>query len=233
MHHLKHTQKWAARFRGLVPQYWEDKLWDEALRRNQNLKGQVIGGKVLAIIRHHGLELEAVIPGLPTNLNQSLLQMVNGVLRIVSPAKSITPALNLVTNDGDVYYAQSAGGETPTDDFDGSGAGLRHGSDNTAATKTDTDVTTFLSGTGLVCDATYPTTADADSDNTGAGTDILTWRYSYGTSDGNATGIYEGAIVDDRTTPTAALTHYVYAASFDKTSSDTLKVFVNHEFLGV
>ncbi len=32
------------------------------------------------------------------------------------------------------------------------------------------------------------------------------------------------AIVDDRTTPTAALIHYIYAVSFNKTSSDTLLV---------
>jgi hypothetical protein len=46
-------------------------------------------------------------------------------------------------------------------------------------------------------------------------------------------GIIEGAIVDDRTTPTAALTHFLFAASFNKTSSDTLKVFVNHTMNGV
>ncbi len=233
MNHLKHTQDWTARFRGLVPQYWMDKAMEEAKRRNPHWKGQMVGGKVLAIVRHPQLELQAEIPGLPFFLPSIVVQTVNGISRLAWPQKSITPALNLVTNDGDVYYAQSSGSETPTDDFDAAVGGLRHGSASTAATKTDTDVTTFLSGTGLVVDATYPTTNDSDGDNTGAGTDILTWRFSYGTGDGNATGIYEGAIVENRTTPTAALTHYIYAASFNKTSSDTLKVFVNHEFLGV
>ena len=229
MLHLKHTQKFAERFRNAYPQYWLDKLANEIRAANPD-EGQLTMGLVLAIIRHEGLELEAEVPGgglltrFGERLKASFTQNGSGL---------IVPAVNLVTNDGDVYYAQSSGGETPTDDFDGSGGGLRHGDDNTAATKTDTDVTNFLAGTGLVVDATYPATDDGDSDNTGAGTDILTWRFSYGTSDGNATGIYEGAIVDDRTTPTAALTHYVYAASFNKTSSDTLKVFVNHEFLGV
>ena len=75
-------------------------------------------------------------------------------------------------------------------------------------------------------------TNDSDGDNTGSGVDIVSWRYSYLTTEGNVSGIIEGAIVDDDTTPTGALTHFLFAASFNKTSSDTLKVFVNHEFAG-
>lgn len=146
--------------------------------------------------------------------------------------KKIIHGVNLVTNDGDVYYAQQACEETPDDDFDGGSGGLRLGSDNTTPTKTDTDVTTFLAGTGHAVDGTYPQTDDQDGDNSGAGVDIVTWRFSYTTAQGNANSIIEGAIVDDITTPTAALTHFLFAASFDKTSSDTLKVFLNHEFLG-
>jgi hypothetical protein len=145
----------------------------------------------------------------------------------------LIPAANIVTNDGDIYYAQMVCGETPTDDFDHSNAGLRLGSANTAPAKTDTDVTTFLSSSGHALDATYEKTNDGDADNTGAGTDIVTWRYSYTTSEGNVSGIQEGAIVDNRTTPTAALTHFLFASSFSKTSSDTLKVFVNHTMNGV
>lgn len=147
--------------------------------------------------------------------------------------KRIIHGLNIVTNDGDTYYAQSAVAETPSDDFDAAVGGLRLGSDNTAPTKADTDVTTFLTGSEHALDATYPLTDDPDADNTGSGVDIVTWRYSYTTSEGNVDGIIEGAIVDNRTTPTAALTHFLFAASFNKTASDTLKVFVNHTFNGV
>jgi len=164
----------------------------------------VLTGKIVAILRNPELERELVIPG-----------------------------LNIVTNDGDVYYAQSSVAETPTDDFDAAGAGFRLGTDNTAPTKSDTDVTTEDSAGRKATDATYPRTDDPDGDNTGAGVDIVTWRVSYTTAEANITGIQEGAIVDDRATPTAALTHFLFAASFDKTASDTLKVFVNHEMLGV
>jgi len=147
--------------------------------------------------------------------------------------KRIVHGVNIVTNDGDTYYAQSACAETPDDDFDNVAAGLRLGDDNTTPTKSDTDVTSFLSGTDHAVDGTYPQTDDQDSDNTGAGVDIVTWRYSYTTAQGNAVDIIEGAIVDNDGTPTAALCHFLFAGIFTKTSSDTLKVFVNHTFLGV
>lgn len=146
--------------------------------------------------------------------------------------RTIIHGVNIVTNDGDTYYAQVACGETPDDDFTDALAGLRLGDDNTTPIKTHTDVTNFLSGTDHACDGTYPMTDDQDGDNSGAGVDIVTWRYSYTTAQGNAVDIIEGAIVDNDTTPTAALTHFLFAGVFTKTSSDTLKVFVNHEFLG-
>lgn len=135
---------------------------------------------------------------------------------------------NIVTNDGDQYYAEGAVG-TPS----WSVAGMRLGTGTTAPAKTDTDVTTLLSGSEKAIDTGYPTTNDTDPDNTGAGVDIVTWRVSYGTSEANGTGIAEGAIVDNITTPTKALTHFLFASAFDKTSNDTLKVIVNHTFNGV
>jgi hypothetical protein len=147
--------------------------------------------------------------------------------------KKIIHGVNIVTNDGDTYYAQKACGETPDDNFEDALAGLRLGDDNTAPTKSDTDVTAFLSGSDHVCDATYPQTDDQDGDNSGADVDIVTWRYSYTTAQGNVVAIIEGAIVDNDTTPTAALCHFLFAGVFTKTSSDTLKVFVNHTFTGV
>jgi hypothetical protein len=163
-----------------------------------------VTGTVLAVLREPRLGLELCVPG-----------------------------LNIVTNDGDTYYAQSAAGESVDDDFDGASSGLRLGDDNTSPTKTDTDVTSFLATSGHALDGGYEKTDDDDSDNTGAGVDVVTWRYSYLTSEGNVADIIEGAVVDDRTTPTAALTHFLFAATFSKTSSDTLKVFVNHTMNGV
>jgi carbon monoxide dehydrogenase subunit G len=158
-----------------------------------------------------------------------------GVCNIVALLKDektgrtrLIPGVNIVTNDGDQYYAEAAAG-TPS----WSVAGMRLGTNNTSPTKSDSDVTAFLSGSGKGIDSGYPKTDDDDADNTGAGADIVTWRVSYGTGEANGTGITELAIVDNISTPTNALTHALFGASFDKTSSDTLKVFCNHTFNGV
>lgn len=178
---------------------------------------------------------QSVIDKLLANEEVHISGRVVAVLdNILTGERKIIHGVNIVTNDGDTYYAQSACGEAVDDDFDAAGAGIRLGNDNTPPTKADTDVTAFLAGTNKALEATYPKTADADPDNTGAGVDIVTWLYSYTTAQGNAVGIIEGAISDVHAGPsTAVLTHFLFGASFDKTASDTLKIFVNHEFNGV
>jgi hypothetical protein len=140
--------------------------------------------------------------------------------------------INIVTDAGDKFYAQKAMGETPTIAFNTLG-GLRLGTNATTPTKAHTDVGTFLAGSGHTIKATYPKTADADTDNTGAGVDIASWTYEYLTTEGNGADIAEGAVVNSITSPTAALTHFLFAALFTKTAADTLKVIVNHQFNGV
>lgn len=142
--------------------------------------------------------------------------------------------INIVTDKGDIYYAQSANGETPTLNFKGANAGLRLGTGTGTPTKVDNDVTTFITGSGKALKSTYPKTNDTgDADNTGDGTDILTWTYEYATGEANDAAIAEGAIVDDKASPTGALTHFKFPAPFAKTSADTLKVIVNHQFNGI
>jgi hypothetical protein len=146
-------------------------------------------------------------------------------------------AKNIVTDDGDLFYAQQSVGETPTSDFDGASGRmeLRTGTATPAKSDTYTSVTTPVTASRKIIDSTYPTTNDSDSDNTGAGTDIVTWRTSWTTSDFNATAIIGGCIHVGAASPvsgTKLLTHFSIT-SFDKTSSDTLKIFVNHTFNGV
>jgi len=144
---------------------------------------------------------------------------------------------NIVTNDGDLFYAQQAVGESPTSDFDGSSGRmeLRTGSATPAKGDTYAQVATPVTASRKAIDANYPKTNDGDGDNTGSGTDIVTWRTSWTTSDFNATGIVGGCIHVGAASPasgTKLLTHYSIT-SFDKTASDTLKIFVNHTFTGV
>lgn len=170
------------------------------------------------------------------NKKQDKVPLIENVILILenkeTGEKKEIRGRNIVTNAGDQYYAQMACGETPTNDFDAGTAGLHLGTGFVSADKDDTDVDTEDTAGRMAVDSGYPKTNDDDADNGGSGVDIVTWRYSYTTAEGNITDINELAIVDSLTTPTAALCHAQISPAFTKTSNDTLKIFVNHTFTG-
>lgn len=141
----------------------------------------------------------------------------------------LIPASNIVTNAGDVHYAQRGAGETPTNAFgihELASAGL-------PAKDADQSDFTVIAGTQKAHTGGYPTTADADADNTGAGADVISYLASYAKADFSHAAITHGMITN--ATPGAAepiLTGYAFAAAFEKTVDDTLKVFVNHDVTG-
>lgn len=144
--------------------------------------------------------------------------------------KLLIPASNIVTDDGDVYYAQMGAGESPTNAF----GILELGSAGTPAKGADRSAFTPIASTEKAHDGTYPKANDGDADNTGGGVDVTTYLTSYTKADFNATGISHGWITN--ATPGASepiLTGYAFAASFNKTADDTLKVFTNHTMNGV
>jgi hypothetical protein len=139
---------------------------------------------------------------------------------------------NIVTNAGDLHYAERGAAETPTN-F--TSAAMEYGTAGNAPGKSSdrSDLTTKTSGSLKNIDGTYPMTNDSDGDNTGSGTDIVSWRVSYLTSEGNDTSI--DRLILTNQSPGASepvLMYALFAASFNKTASDTLKVFVNHTFTG-
>lgn len=148
---------------------------------------------------------------------------------------------NIVTNDGDLFYAERAvKTATPTDFVDGSGdfdgiMELYNGASGAPAKGNDrSNLVGLVSGSAKAMDATYPKINDGDADNTGAGVDIVTYLVSYAKAEANATGIADVIITNP--SPGASencLMHAEFAAAFDKTSNDTLKVFVNHQMNGV
>jgi len=124
---------------------------------------------------------------------------------------------------------------------------LRNGSATPAQGHDYSDVTGALdasSGSGRnttkVLRTNYPRHNDNDSDNTGGANDQVTWSYEWATSDFNTTSVNDltgGCIVDRATSATAGanaklLTTFSFASAFEKTASDTLKIFVNHTFEG-
>ncbi len=166
---------------------------------------------------------------------------------------------NIVTNDGDVYYAKKACSETPSanEDF-GARSGstgatciLQNPSSADSLAKTDTygSVNNPIVTSGAQKDCTYggsapdryPLTNDQDTDNSGKGVDVVTYKFEWttsqiDTSSGNA--ITGGCIVDKAATLGSSvkiLTHWNFSspASFHKTSTDTLTLYVNHTMNGV
>jgi hypothetical protein len=144
---------------------------------------------------------------------------------------------NVVTDAGDIYYAQQGANQTPTNDFAGANNRIELRTSADTPTKADTysGILGVQTTTRKALFTGYPTANDPDGDNTAANkTRTTTYSYQWGTADFNLTGLVGGGIHALGGSPIAGtplLTHFTIA-TFDKTSSDTLKMFVNHAFLG-
>jgi len=163
-------------------------------------------------------------------MKMKIVSNVVAVLTTPTGEKETFTGANIVTTAGDEYYAQMAAGETPATDF--TLGGIRLGTNFISADKDDTDVDNEHSNGRLAVDATYPKADDDDSDNQYPGANTITWRFSYGYAVGNIAGIEECAIVDTIAAPTVALCHAKFAIQFTKSASSTMKIFVNHKFVG-
>ncbi len=150
---------------------------------------------------------------------------------------------NIVTDAGDLFYAEQAVNDALTNDFLSASNRCELGNDAApdAIAKADTysalDVPITASRKAIT--GGYPKLNDDDTDNTGGGVDIISWDYAWTQSDFNtesANNVQAGVIHLGAGAPvggTVLLSHYNFAASFEKTSDDTLKVFHNHRMNGV
>ncbi len=138
---------------------------------------------------------------------------------------------NIVTNAGDVWYAQSACGESPTNAF--ANLYLAGGGPVDVAKDDDYSDYSYITGEKAVTEG-YPKTDDADADNTGAGVDIVTWLFEYIAADGPYTDITHSFIsVASASGTDPILNSYKWASSWSKDASTSAKIFANHEMLGV
>lgn len=138
---------------------------------------------------------------------------------------------NIVTNEGDKWYAQSACGEAPTNSF--ANLFLATAGPGTPAKADDYSDFTVVAGSSKAKTATYPKTDDGDTDNTGAGVDIVSWKFEYTTGDGPFTAITHSFIAASGASGSdPILNSYKWAASWDKDGSTSAKIFANHEMLG-
>ncbi len=95
-----------------------------------------------------------------------------------------------------------------------------------------------VSGSGAIANSRqiftsgYPKTNDTgDADNTGDGTDVVSYAVNYSAASWNDNDIEQGVIHDNASpvSSTKLLCSFSFT-SFAKTASDTLKIFVNHAF---
>lgn len=150
---------------------------------------------------------------------------------------------NLVTDDGDVYYAKRGADETPSTDenfkqgkciLQNPGSSPTIGKDDTwAEFAAQSPIAASISA--LV--STYPKSNDQSGDNDGKYVDAVTYKYYWDTTN-NWTGIFGGCIVDAANYAALGatdklLTHWAFAAAFAKTDNDTLTLYVNHRMNGV
>lgn len=142
---------------------------------------------------------------------------------------NVVKGKNIVTDAGDIAYAQKIVSEATSFDT----PSIRLGTGSTAVTKADTDVETFIAGSNKAVDVGFPQRNNVDPGNVDGGVDVITWKFSYALGDLDQLAINEGAIVDDGTTPTTALNHFLFQAPFDVSATDQLTVYVNHTLNGI
>src|SRR5690554_3848108 len=140
---------------------------------------------------------------------------------------------NIITDAGDIYYAQLGAGEAVTNDFNA--LELGDSSSSAPGKSSTTDSINPIASTTKTVKSGYPQTNDADADNTGEGPDVVTWTFEYAAGDFSSADIADGIIcVSGHGAAAPVLTHFEFSGgSFEKTASDTLKVIVNHTFNGV
>lgn len=143
---------------------------------------------------------------------------------------------NLITDAGDLYYASKAiVGISPANPSAPTAVnGMKLGTGTTAVAKSGAGgaLVTYLSGSNVAFDSTYPSTS-----NLGAGIGVTgvyktTWAAGVATN----TAITEAAIVNDQatnatTTAANTISRIVFTA-INKGASDTLAITWSHKFLG-
>lgn len=149
---------------------------------------------------------------------------------------------NLVTTAGANYFAQRAAGVAVPDNFtDADGVfdaiGELYQNDGTtpAAGHNRSDAGTAIATSQKAPDSGYPKLNDTDTANTGKGTNVLTVKWTYGTSEGNGA---VDAIILTNPSPGASEPILAYAQGLaallgaSKTGSDIAVIYWNFTFAG-
>jgi hypothetical protein len=138
---------------------------------------------------------------------------------------------NLVTTVGDEVYAKRASGIASPP---GAATGMRLGTGTTAVAKTGAGaaIVTYVSGSSVAIDATFPSTAAQ-----GSGWRI-TYRTTWNAGVATANSISEAVLTNEASLTNVAgtaantIARVLLSPTVNKASTDTLVVTWNHDFLG-
>ena len=150
--------------------------------------------------------------------------------------KQIEPFANLVTDKGDEYYAKKAiVGISPANATAPTAVnGMKLGTGTTAAAKSGAGaaIVTYLSGSNVAFDSTYPQAAAVGTDAGWNVTYQTTWAAGVATN----SAITEVAIVNDQatnaTTTAANSIARAVLTAINKAAGDSLTITWSHKFLG-
>lgn len=138
---------------------------------------------------------------------------------------------NLVTQVGDEYYGERAAGiASPPAQV----TGMQLGTGTTAVAKTGAGaaVVTYVSGSNVAIDGSFPTSALQGSSRR------IQWKTTWGAGVATATGIAEVVLINQSIATNAAaaaadtIARALLSPTVNKGASDTLAVTWNHDLLG-
>ena len=165
------------------------------------------------------------------NSKVSIAENVIAVITHADGSKTIRRGKNIITDAGDVYYAQRACTETPTNTFAnlylGSTAVPSTGKASTYASHTPIASTSKAKASG------YPKSNDNDANNLDAAADVISWKFAYTANEFTASSVTELVVAKAAASGTdPVLSHAAFSPAFAVTAADVLTVFLNHTVTG-
>lgn len=144
---------------------------------------------------------------------------------------------NRVVTTGLQYYAQKIGGVNPTNAFNTCVLGNPSSNDTIALGDNYSDLGSPITASKKTITSNYPQLNNQDSDNTGRGQYVYTWKFEWGSSDFNTEGannVRSGVItLATATGSNPILNHWNFATAFPKLSTSALILWVNHSLSSV
>lgn len=139
---------------------------------------------------------------------------------------------NLVTDAGDIYYAQKACDEAPDNNF--TSLYLATAGPVPVTKADDYDDFTVVDGSEKAVTGTYPKTDDDDPDNSEeAGENVVTWLFEYAAADGPFVDITHSFVAAAGAgIGSPILNSYEWGAAWSKDASTSAKIFDNLSMVG-